>query len=172
MSISESLHQLVEERIPFRDRIEPVLASEQGVTVRCDLTQAESVGCMLTHIDLVDERKRSLSMDELVHWAEWICGRVTYLLEPLQIIEVDRRNGIAMIRSKMPRRPSERSKSADRITYFEMLADRHHHASLRRYQFQRPTRQRGAVPFSLTHDQMDVLVEDLVESARLGQKED
>jgi hypothetical protein len=165
MSVSESLHKLVEERIPFRDRIEPIVASDQGVTVRCDLTQAEGVGCMLTHLDLVEERKDSLTMDELVHWAEWICGRVTYLLEPLQVIEIDKKTGIAMIRSKMPKKKLAKP-AGEKIAYFEMLADQHHHASLRRYQYRRPTRDRGSVPFGLTHEQLEVLVDDLVESAQ------
>jgi hypothetical protein len=121
---------------------------------------------MLTHLDLVEERKDSLTMDELVHWAEWICGRVTYLLEPLQVVEIDKRNGIAMIRSKMPKRKLPKP-AGEKISYYEMLADQHHHASLRRYQYRRPTRERGSVPFGLTHEQLEVLVDDLVESAQL-----
>ncbi|MBY0585980.1 hypothetical protein K2X85_02325 [bacterium] len=165
MSVSESLHKLVEARIPFRNRLEPMVASEQGVTVRCDVTQAEGVGCMLTHLDLVEENKSSLSMDELVHWAEWMCGRVTYLLEPLHLIEIDRRNGLALVRSKMPRRQNSSGKLSENIAYFELVADRRHHASLRRFQFRRTTRDRGSVPFGLTHDQLEVLVDDLVEGA-------
>jgi hypothetical protein len=166
MKVSESLQKLVEGRMPFQDRIEPIVASDDGVTVRCDLTRAEGVGCMLSHLDLVDERKDSLSMEELVYWAEWICGRVTYLLEPLQVLEIDRKHGIAMIRSKMPRRRRAPNPSGEQIHYFEMLADQHHHASLRRYQFRPSTRERGSVPFGLTHDQLEVLVDDLVESAQ------
>ena len=159
MSLTETVHRLVVERSPFHDQIQPIVASDAGITLRCDLNSAESVGCTLSQIDLVEENKPSLSMDELVHWAEWICGRVTYLLEPLRVVELDGHHGVALMRSRRPQRKK------DQIAYYELLADRHHHASLRRYRYDIASRDRGAVPFPLTHEQLEVLVDDLVESA-------
>lgn len=160
MSLTETVHRLVVERTPFHDQLQPIVASDEGITLRCDLNSAESVGCTLSQIDLVDASKSSLSMDELVHWAEFICGRVTYLLEPLQLIELDGRHGVALVRSRRPQRKK------DQIAYYEFIADKNHHASLRRYRYDMANRDRGTVPFPLTHEQLEVLVDDLVESAK------
>lgn len=161
MNLSDTVQRLVSERMPFQGRIEPIVASSEGVTLRCDLTSAEKVGCTLTQIDLVEERHPAISMDDLVHWAEWICGRVTYLLEPLRVIEMDKQAGIALIRSGKPK--TRRGE----ISYYELVADRHHHAWLRRYQAK--ARVRGSVPFPLTHEQLEVLIDDLVESAHVNE---
>lgn len=160
MKISDELRRLVDERSPFTGRIESVVAEGGGVTVRCDMQSAEGVGCALTQLDMVEERRKVLNPDDLCRWAEWICGRVTYLLEPLGVVEVDRQSGVAVVRSKPPHR------RGDRIAYYEMLADRNHHASLRRYQYDVRSKKRGAVTFPLTHEQLEILVDDLAESGK------
>lgn len=164
MKISDELRRLVTERSPFTGRIESVVAEDEGVTVRCDVTTAETVGCSLAQLDMVEERRRILNPDDLCRWAEWICGKVTYLTEPLGLVEIDRQSGLAVLRSKPPLRRGER------IAYYEMLADRHHHASLRRYQYDLRSKKRGAVSFPLTHEQLEFLVDDLAESARATQE--
>lgn len=159
MTFSEQLGRLVDERAPFSGRIESVVAEGGGVTIRCDLERAEGVGCSLTQIDLVEERRRPLDAGELRGWAEQVCGRVTYLLEPFGVVEVDELSGAAVVRSKPPHR------RGGRIAYYEWVADRNRHASLRRYQYDVASKKRSAVPFPLTREQLGYLVDDLAETA-------
>lgn len=162
MKLTQTIKQLVSERTPFRDRIEPIVASADGVTVRCDVETAESLGCKFSQIDLVEENRPKLSMEEVVQWSEWICGRVNYLLEPLSMVELDSAHGIALIRSREPHAKD------GQVQYYELTADRNHHASLRRYQCPKVQGSRRPVAFPLTHDQLEVLIDDLIESASVG----
>ena len=159
MTLSERLGGLVDERAPFSGRIESVVAEGEGVTIRCDFERAEGVGCSLTQIDLVEEGGRPLDPGELRGWAEQVCERVTYLLEPLGLVEVDAQSGAAVVRSKPPHR------RGGRIAYYEMIADRNRHASLRRYQYDVASKKRSAVAFPLTREQLGFLVDDLAETA-------
>src|SRR5262245_63107998 len=77
-------------------------------------------------------------------WADR-AGRVTGLLEPLRLLEVDDARGEALLRSDGP------SQRGDQLYFYELLA-RADEATLRRYQASyQPGTRREQVPFVLSH---------------------
>jgi hypothetical protein len=160
MSLSQTVQSRVSARAPFREQLEQVIASEGGVTVRCELSGADALGCAITQLQLVAESPRSLTMDELAAHADRICEKVTYLLEPLRCVEVDRQARLALLRSRQPKQKEKQ------LGYYELLLSADQTASLRRYSYDRGARKRTAVPLILTLDQLEMLVDDLV--AALG----
>jgi hypothetical protein len=91
----------------------------------------------------------------LASWAESVAGRVTGLLEPLQILEVDLQRNEALLRSNEPTR-----RNLD-LFYYEVLLKGTQAASLRRYQAKPNNGHREQIPFVLTHEAVAKFVGDL-----------
>lgn len=155
MTLSETVRARVLDRAPFRGHLEHFLVSEGNVTVRCDLSEAERLGLAVSQVEVVEESLRLLSTEDLARRADRLCEKVTYLLEPLRTVEVDRRAQAALLRSKCPR---ERH---GLLTYYELIATADHHTTFRRFAYNVEQRKRGLVNFLVTTDQLERLVEDL-----------
>jgi hypothetical protein len=88
--------------------------------------------------------------------AEQTCQRVTGLLEPLTLVEMDGVRNQAQLRSEQP------GQLGDDRFYYEVLLEGEGSSTVRRYQAPRadaPRRQQ--VPFTLTHEVLGKLVRDL-----------
>jgi hypothetical protein len=121
-----------------------------AVTAEC----VDSVGCRLWELSV--RRTAETSAVELKTRAEQVCQRVTGLLEPLRLVEVDGPRNTALLRSEEPGRLGD-----DRF-YYEVLLEGDGSSVLRRYQAphaDHPRRQQ--VPFTLTHEALAKLVRDL-----------
>ncbi|MBI3759605.1 MAG: hypothetical protein HY269_07615, partial [Deltaproteobacteria bacterium] len=107
--------------------------------------------------DLTLERNTPIQ-EELHAWATRVAARVTGLMEPLAVIEVDQPLGKALLRSATP------SVRDGKSLYYELLLERTSRsaANLRRYAADRSGgEKREAVPFVLTHDAIVKLVADI-----------
>ncbi|MFO0944484.1 MAG: hypothetical protein U1D30_00840 [Planctomycetota bacterium] len=156
MHLSESIRRGVQHRAPFHDHVEQIIASDSGLTVRCDVSSAERLGCAMTQLELVEVAPDALTIEELDARAEKICSKVTYLLEPLRKIELDAQTKAVLLRSKQPKQ------IGPKVCYYEILADAKRRTSLKRYCFDPELRKRFAVEFLLTSDQLELLVDDLI----------
>lgn len=154
--LSHTITQRVRQNAPFHDHLEHVVASDAGLTVHCDVSGAEMLGVALTRLQLVEDSPKALTASELASRANKLCERVTYLLEPLQTIEVDSRSRSVLVRSKQPR------KQGKILSYFELLSVAGEGISLSRYSFDPEAGQRTAVEFILTPDQLELLLDDLI----------
>ena len=67
-----------------------------------NLTALDSVGVAFDNLDFVTTDRQDWSSDALNAWGERLAGRVTYLLEPLKVLEIDAGGGEVQIRSKSP----------------------------------------------------------------------
>jgi hypothetical protein len=106
----------------------------------------------------VGDVDRSLSIDELKAWADRIVARVTYLMEPLVLVEADAEGVEVELRSKRPT-PRDGHRS-----YYEVRLSRQGRARLVRFAFDDATRQRGQVPFQLTREVLERLADDFCAS--------
>lgn len=158
MRLSETIRRQMAEVSPYRGGVQSLVAEANGLTVRCELTAADGLGCALSKLELESDSTKDLPFDWLSKLADRLCNRITYLLEPLQTIEADKRTGSVLVRSKKPR------KTDGNLSYYEMVADNHHHAMLERYRYDVANRGRTAVPMVLTQDQLEMLVDDLAET--------
>ncbi len=85
--------------------------------------------------------------------AERIAGRVTGLLEPLRVVELD--GGLAQLRSGAP------LLRGDARLYYEVLLQQDGTTTVRRYDAPRSATRREQVGFTLTHEALAKLVGDL-----------
>ncbi len=93
---------------------------------------------------------------EVKAWAERVCSRVTGLLEPLRLVEVDGEQKTAQLRSEGP---AERD---GELFYYEVLLHGDGRAFLRRYRAVRDgSKRREQVGFVLTHEVLAKLAGDL-----------
>ena|SRR5437879_1035340 len=94
--------------------------------------------------------------DALRAWADRSASRVTGLMEPLKVIEVDVLKNAAILRSDEP------ASRADKVFYYEVFLKGCHEAAVRRYQVARePGQPREQVAFPLTHEALAKLARDL-----------
>lgn len=129
---------------------------EHGWTAHISAERADSLGCSLLEFDLFRDREAPKALTTK-GWGEAICHRVTGLLEPLKLIECDAEADQTIIRS-------------DRVTakaganhYYELKLDGTNKASLRRYAG-KPGEGRHQIPFTLTHEALAKLTEDICQS--------
>jgi hypothetical protein len=129
-------------------------AGDWNVTLAAD--KSDSLSCALNELTL----ERSAPIQEELHaWATRIADRVTGLIEPLRVVEVDQPLGKAILRSETP------SVRDGKSFYYELLLERTSRtsANLHRYAGDRTgAEKREVVPFVLTHDAIVKLVTDIV----------
>lgn len=96
------------------------------------------------------------TISELKTWADRIAARITYLMEPLVVLEADTEGVTVELRSQTPT-PRDGLRS-----YFEVRIDRHGLVKLERLAYDDSTRSRSAVPFQLSREVLERLADDLV----------
>jgi hypothetical protein len=96
----------------------------------------------------------------LTGWAHGVPTRVTGLLEPLRVVEIDSQRNEALLRSH---EPSGRNMD---LFYYEVLLKGTRAANVRRYKASRDGGHREQVPFALTHEVLAKFVGDLADSQR------
>jgi len=128
---------------------------ETGWTVAVTADHVEVLGCRLWEVTL---RRAGADPADLPARAGQVASRVTGLLEPLRLVEVDTNQGVALLRSDSPARWGEG------LFYYEVLLRGDSTTTLRRYQAPSPAEpRRQQVPFTLTHEALAKLVRDLTE---------
>jgi hypothetical protein len=133
---------------------DPASGWTAAVTAEC----ADLVGCRLWEVHLT--RSTPLAGADLRARAEAVAGRVTGLLEPLRLVEVDAERQVALLRSGPP------TARGDDLFYYEVLLQGGGAASVRRYQGSCETlSRRQQISFTLTHEVLAKLVADLTEPA-------
>jgi hypothetical protein len=123
------------------------------ITVTAD--RHSDLGCAVQEF----EARRSAAPAEVRPWAEGAASRVTGLLEPLALIELDVARNEALLRSDRPAR------RGDDLFYYEVHLRNRTSAIVRRYRARLDGGRREQVPFTLTHDGLARLAEDLVADA-------
>jgi len=124
--------------------------SGRGLSVSAE--RVDSLASRLTEVRLTCTAAREVGLKEQ---AEAIAGRVTGLLEPLAVLEVDGERHTALLRSQAP------AKRGEDLQYYEVTRHADGTTLVRRYQARRDSGKREAVAFTLTHEALGKLVRDL-----------
>jgi hypothetical protein len=124
-----------------------------------NLTALDSVGVAFDNLDFVTTDRQDWSSDALNAWGERLAGRVTYLLEPLKVLEIDARGGEVQIRSKSP------SVRADQRGFYEVRLYKQGMLRMERYVVDDATRQRRRTPCQFTREVLERLADDIAASA-------
>lgn len=102
-------------------------AAAAGQRFSCELTALDSLACACCQFLVESDRLAPLGIHDLKRVAEQLSARLTYLLEPIQPIEVDPDQCVVQMRSVPPQ------KDEHRVSYYELLVGRGGRLSLCRY---------------------------------------
>ena len=157
MKLSEKLlTKLVEDPPPGRHLVSVSDETPLGWIAALTVDRADVVGCVMWELALQCRAADAWNADALTARGDRMANSVTGLLEPLKLIEVDAVRNEALLRSDAPMR-----RGGD-LFYYEVKLQPHNTIALRRYRAaQEPGSKREQVPFTLTHDAIGKLVDDL-----------
>jgi hypothetical protein len=127
---------------------------DAGWTVRVTADKTDSLACLAWQIQLSRTAEPPAGLT-LAGWAAAIAARVTGLLEPLKVHEIDESRGEAVLRSVAPAR------KGDTLAYYEILLQGGSTASLARYVGSKVRPGRQQVAFAITHETLAKLLEDI-----------
>ena len=99
-----------------------------------------------------------LDVDDLKRRAEFLAKKVTYLLENLELFEIDAVNLKIQLRSTSP----QDEQAA--LSYFEIIMQGNGSISLARILFDKGKKQKQRIPFHVTNEVLEKLINDVVET--------
>jgi hypothetical protein len=131
-----------------------IQAVEDNLQVCVKLADWDRLGCLLERLEIKHTHGDPLGLDPAR-----IAGKITYLGEPLALIEAEENKSKAILRSAPPRTDGEV------ICFFEMVLDRSEGLSLVRYGYDRVRGERLAVSAPLSISTLQRLLTDLMDLA-------
>ena len=128
-----------------------ILATDGDLQVRVQLADWDRLGCLLEKLEMKCTNGHPLKLDPIR-----IEREMTYLGEPLKIIELEKYYGKAILRSFPPRMEN------GTVSFFEIALDRSDGLSLTRLTYDRSMGTRSATPTAFTRDNLERVLTDLV----------
>ena len=154
MTLENMLQQkLAKWRFPHGER-QTLTAEADGWVVAVHADNADTVGCHVWEVALSRPHGPAGPVD-LKARAASVADSVTGLLEPLRLLEVDAGKATALLRSETPKQVGEN------LFYYEVRLGADGGASTRRYEADRVGGQRKQIAFTLTHEALAKLADDL-----------
>ncbi len=129
------------------------LDTEQG-RLTCDLQTVEALACSFTHLELESGVLAGANSEQLKAVSDGLSSRLTYLLEPVRVIEFDQDANLLQMRSDPP------SQEESGTSYYELNVS-HHGIAIRRYQ-KVPGQPRAQVAANVTHEVLVRLASDFI----------
>ncbi len=129
-------------------------ASSDDASVQCEFSTIDSMACAIERVTV--DFSSSRSAEQLRATCSELSAKLTYLLEPLQIIECDEELSTVQMRSNPPQADQQARR------YYELTATPSHLA-LRRFE-KRPGQGREQIESVFTHEVAIRLVKDLSEA--------
>jgi hypothetical protein len=118
--------------------------------------RSDALGTLAWDLQL---RRDGTAEVDVANWAAAAAQRVTGLMEPLKVVEVDTIRKEAQLRSEAP------TQRGDKRLYYELLLNSIGLAVLRRYQTADGTSGREQVLFAVTHEALAKLAGDVAAAA-------
>jgi len=136
-----------------------VSASEGPHAIDLPISLATAVGVECDGFDFRVNDRVELTLDQLKAWGSRLCARLTYLMEPLSVLESDPVGGEVIVRSQTP------TPRDGRRSYYEIRLGKSNHLRFDRVVFQEAARSRRTVPCQFTNEVLERLVDDVVATA-------
>ena len=126
--------------------------------VTLHLTALDTVGVAFSSLEFATSGRGEWSSEALNEWGSRLSSRITYLMEPLKVLEIDAGGGEVQLRSQNPTaRDTERG-------YYEMRLFRQGMLRMQRFTYDGTTRQRRESPCQLTREVLERLADDIAAS--------
>lgn len=160
MTLSRKIAAAVEAGFAGDGNAAPLSVEEGEARLTLNVFRAGPIGVECDRLEFQAPKPEvPLAATDLKNWADRIVARVTYLMEPLVVLEIDRNEVQAELRSEKPT-PRDGSRS-----YYELVLGKDASARLERVAFKDSDRKRVVVPFQLTREVLERLADDLVASS-------
>ena len=159
MSVSAELVRQLQELAAKRPtgELPQLFVSGPDGQLELALAAVDSLGCAFHRLTWRTHRLQQASDPQLTQLGHQLAERLQYLLEPIQLVEVDPVEPAVQLRSTPPQQDSTGR------SYYEILATAGGQISLCRYR-KPPGQSRQPVPATVTHEVLQRLVQDVVES--------
>jgi len=136
-----------------------ITAEEGPHKIALPVSLATAVGVECEGFDFTVADRSDLSIDELKAWGGRVASRLTYLMEPLSILEADPVGGEVVLRSQSP------TPRDGRRSYYEAHLRKTGVLRFDRVTYDEAARKRRPVSCKFTNEVLERLVDDLVATA-------
>jgi len=123
--------------------------------IEADLLAVDGIGCSFQTLGLSSSKLANASLDELKTISDGLISRLTYLLEPIGIVEADADRCSVQLRSNPPK------KGEDETSYYELMVRRGGDITLSRYG-KKPGQLRQIIAAHVTREVLARLADDFV----------
>ena len=158
MSLSRRLATAVEGLAAAPDAPAVVAAEEGPHRLTLAVGLAGPVGLEALGLEFAVAGRPEWPLEALRDWGDRLAARLTYLMEPLVVLEADAVAGAVELRSQSP------TGRDGRRSYYRIRLDRRGTLRLDRLAYDEASRDRRPVPMQLTREVLDRLADDLVAS--------
>ncbi|AMV39142.1 hypothetical protein [Planctomyces sp. SH-PL62] len=128
--------------------------------INLEITSLDSVGVAFDVLEFVASDRKEWTPQALSDWGETLSKRLTYLMEPLKVLEIDGGGGIVQLRSETP------TARGDVRSYYEIRLDRGGTCRVERYTIDPSQGRRRRTPCHLTREVVERLADDLAVGSR------
>ncbi len=158
MSLSKKIAAALDENTKAYVLPCTVTVEDSPSRLTLNLTALDTVGLAFSTMEYANTSRTEWSSDALKQWGDRLSKKVTYLMEPLKVVEVHDQGGEVQMRSQSPTpRDQERA-------YYEMRLFRQGTLRMERFVYDDATRQRRQVPCQLTRETLERLADDIAAS--------
>jgi hypothetical protein len=158
MSLSKKIAAALDENTKAYVLPCTVTVEESPHRLTLNLTALDTVGLGFTSLEFGTTSRTEWSSEALKSWGDRLASRVTYLMEPIKVLEIDAGGGEVQLRSQSP------TPRAEQRGYYEMRLFRNGSLRMERFIFDDATRQRRATPCQLTIEVLERLADDIAAS--------
>jgi len=126
--------------------------------VEADLVAVDAIGCSFQTLAYTTDKLAGASLDQLKVVSESLTAKLTYLLEPIGVVEADSDRCSVQLRSNPPQ------KNDDGTTYYELMVRKGGDITLSRYS-KKSGQLRQIVPAQVTREVLGRLADDFITAA-------
>jgi hypothetical protein len=128
--------------------------------IEADLFAVDAIGCSFQTLGLTSPKLAGAPLEKLKAISDQLTTTLTYLLEPIGLVEADADRCSVQLRSSPPQ------KGDDGTSYYELMVRRGGDITLSRYS-KRPGQLRQIIPAQVTREVLARLADDFIEAAEL-----
>jgi hypothetical protein len=128
-----------------------------GGRVEADLVAVDAIGCSFQTLAYSTDKLAGASLEDLKRISEALTAKLTYLLEPMGLVEADADRCSVQLRSNPPQ------KGDDGTTYYELMVRKGGDLTLSRYRKQ-PGVLREIITANVTREVLARLADDFVDA--------
>jgi hypothetical protein len=158
MSLSQKIAAALDARSELSASPCDVAVEDAPNRLTLRVTASGPIGLAFDLLEFETSVRPEWTPEQLGAWGERLAARITYLMEPLVVLEHDKRGGEVELRSHAP------TSRGDRRSYFEIRLNRQGTLRLSRIAYDEVARRRHPASCQMTREVLDRLVDDLVAS--------